>query len=82
MQAAIYCYLEQKGQSSYKVTNELAEDIIRFYKASFPLSTKLPTKRMIKGRMKQMYRTKGKDTVRKQLRLKADEIFELEEADY
>ena len=82
VQAAIYCYLEQKGQSSYKVTNELAEDILRFYKASFPLSTKLPTKRMIKGRMKQMYRTKGKDTVRKQLRLKEDEIFELEEADY
>lgn len=82
MQAAIYCYLEQKGQSSYKVTNELVDNIISFYKNTFPLSTKLPTARMIKGRMKQMYRTKGKDIIRKQPRLKADEIFELEEADY
>lgn len=82
IQTAIYCYLEQKCQASYKITNELAEDIISFYKSIFPLSIKLPTARLIKSRMKQMYRTKGKDTIRKQPRLKADEIFELEEADY
>lgn len=82
IQAAIYCCLEQKSQSSYKITKELAEEIISFYKASFPLCTKLPTVRVVKSRMKQMYKTKGKDTIRKQLRTEEDEIFKLVKADY
>ena len=82
IQAAIYCYLKKEGQASYKVTDELAGNIIRFYKSAFPLSTKLPTVRMVKGRMKQMYRSKGKGSIRNELRLKTYNIFELEEADY
>lgn len=82
MQAVIYCYLQQKGQTCYKVTDTLTEEIITFYKESFPLSVKLPTKRQIKNKIKQMYKSKGSDTVRSELHVKETDIFELVKADY
>ena len=82
IQAAIFCYLEQKGKNSYKVTDALAEEIINFYKESFPLSVKLPTVRKIKGKLKQMYKTKGSDTIRNDLHTDVNDIFKLVKADY
>ncbi|MBQ7065291.1 MAG: DEAD/DEAH box helicase [Lachnospiraceae bacterium] len=82
IQAAIFCYLEQGGKSSYKVTDMLAEEIISFYKKSFPLSVKFPTVRQIKSKLKQMYKTKGSDTIRNELHTDANYIFKLVKADY
>ena len=82
IQAAIFCYLEQKGKNSYKVTDTLAEEIINFYKESFPLSVKLPTVRKIKSKLKQMYKTKGSDTIRNDLHTDVNDIFKLVKADY
>lgn len=82
IQSAIYCYLEQKCKGSYKITNDLAEEIQHFFKEAYPFSSKIPTVKVIKGRLKQMYKAKGKDTIKKELRIDTAEIFKLVKADY
>lgn len=82
LQVAVYCYLQQKYQATYKLTKELAEEIIAFYKKSYPQSTKLPTTRQVKSKLKMMYLPKGKDTIRGQLRISQDDIFKIVKPDY
>ena len=82
LQVVIYCYLQQKHQATYKMTKELAEEIIAFYSKSYPKSTKLPTIRQVKAKLKMMYLPKGKDAVKNQLHTDLNDIFKLINSDY
>lgn len=81
-QVCIFCYLEQQGQKSYKVTRELAEEIIDVFKKSFPMSKSVPTVRGLMKFMREMYQTKGADKIRTELRTSYDNVFKLVESDY
>lgn len=82
LQKVIYCYLEQKGVQSATVNKELKEDIQEYYGQVFPGTAKLPTVTSIGKKIKQMYKSKGKDRIDKQLRTNVEDIFTLVEPDY
>ena len=82
LQAVIYCYLEQKGVQSPKITKELKEDILEYYGQAFPNTAKLPTAVGIGKKIRQMYKSRGKDRIDRQLRTKVEDIFILVEPDY
>ena len=56
--------------------------MIAAYKKAFPSSKKLPTQRQVMSKLKQMYKPKGKDSIRNELYLKEDEIFKLIKSDF
>lgn len=81
-QVCIFCCLEQKGQKSYTITKELANEIIDVFKKSFPLSKKMPMVKGLMGFMREMYQTKGADKIRTELRTSYGDVFKLVESDY
>ena len=82
LQVVIYCLLTSRKQTCYKLTDSLVDEVIAVYKKAFPLSKKIPTERQVKTKLKQMYKPKGKDSIRNELYLKEDEIFKLVESDF
>ncbi len=82
LQAVIYCYLEQKGGQSATVTKGLKEDIQKYYGQVFPDTAKPPTVISIGKKIKQMYKSKGKDRIDRQLRTNMKDIFTLVKPDY
>ena len=82
LQVVIYCLLTTRKQTCYKLTKQLTEDVIASYKKAFPSSKKLPTQRQVMSKLKQMYKPKGKDSIRNELYLKEDEIFKLIKSDF
>ena len=80
-QTAIYYCLKEKGQVSYSVTKNLAEEIIAFYKKAYPKDTKAPTVGAINKMVRKMYKSKGKD-IRNILRTEENEILKLVTSDY
>ena len=68
LQASIYCYLQSKGQKTYKVTSDLLEEILLFYVDTYPSLTKYPSCTKIKKLLYKMYHSKGNDTIRNQLK--------------
>lgn len=82
LQVVIYCLLTTRKQTCYKLTKQLTEDVIAAYKKAFPSSKKLPTQRQVMSKLKQMYKPKGKDSIRNELYLKEDEIFKLIKSDF
>lgn len=75
----------QKEQKCYTITDNLAEDIIQFYKEAFPLSTKIPTSRQVKRQLKMMYKPKVNNRtyiIKNELYTDRNDIFKLIEADY
>lgn len=81
-QLAIFCYLKQRGQDTYKITAELVEEIVEFYKEAFPMSRDIPSARSIRLKLREMYQTKGADKIRKDLRKQREDIFKLVESDF
>lgn len=82
LQVVIYCLLTSRKQTCYKLTDTLAEEVIAAYKKAFPSSKKAPTERQVKMKLKQMYKPKGKDSIRNELYLKEDEIFKMIKSDF
>ena len=86
LQVAIYCYLTQKGCGCYNVTDALAGEILAFYKKVYPMETKVFRAKnpegSVKRLVKRMYKSKGKDVIRNQLRTDEKDIFSIEESDY
>ena len=82
LQVVIYDYLKEKNQSSYVVNDMLANEIIRAYKDKFPLVVKVPTERMVKNKLNQMFKTKDKKSIKNELRLNVKDIFKIVKADY
>ena len=82
LQVVIYDYLKEKNQSSYVVNDMLANEIIRAYKDKFPLVVKVPTERMVKNKLKEMYKTKDKKSIKNELRLNVKDIFKIVKANY
>ena len=82
LQAVIYHYLEQKGVQSPKVTKELKGDIQEYYRQVFPDTAKPPTVMSIGKKIKQMYKSRGKDRIDRQLRTNMEDIFTLVKSDY
>ena len=86
LQVAIYCYLTQKGCGCYNVTDALAGEILAFYKKVYPMETKVFRAKnpegSVKKLIKRMYKSKGKDVIRNQLRTDEKDIFSIEESDY
>ena len=82
LQVVIYDYLKEKNQFSYVVNDMLANEIIRAYKDKFPLVVKVPTERMVKNKLNQMFKTKDKKSIKNELRLNVKDIFKIVKADY
>lgn len=82
LQVVIYDYLKEKNQSSYVVNDMLANEIIRAYKDKFPLVVKVPTERMVKNKLNQMFKTKDKKSIKNELRLNVKDIFKIVKANY
>ena len=82
LQVVIYCLLTSRKQTCYKLNDTLAEEVIAAYKKAFPSSKKIPTERQVKMKLKQMYKPKGKDSIRNELYLKEDEIFKMIKSDF
>ena len=86
LQVAIYCYLKQKGCGCYTITDALAGEIIRFYKKTYPkeslsLNEKGAVTR-VKKMLKNMYKSKGADAIRSQLKTEEKDIFTIEKSDF
>lgn len=60
----------------------LANEIIRAYKDKFPLVVKVPTERMVKNKLNQMFKTKDKKSIKNELRLNVKDIFKIVKANY
>ena len=82
LQVVIYDCLKEKNQSSYVVNDTLANEIIRAYKDKFPLVVKVPTERMVKNKLNQMFKTKDKKSIKNELRLNVKDIFKIVKANY
>ncbi|MCM1235821.1 MAG: DEAD/DEAH box helicase, partial [Ruminococcus flavefaciens] len=82
LQVVIYNYLEQKGVQSPKITPQLEGDILEYYKQSFPNIVKFPTKKKVGNKITQMYKSRGKGRIDKELRTSEDDIFNLVTPDY
>lgn len=82
LQVVIYDYLKEKNQFSYVVNDMLANEIIRAYKDKFPLVVKVPTERMVKNKLNQMFKTKDKKSIKNELRLNVKDIFKIVKANY
>lgn len=82
LQVVIYDYLKKKNQSCYVVNDTLANEIIMEYKNKFPLGVKMPTERMVKNKLQQMYKIKDKKSIKNELRLNVNDIFKIVKADY
>lgn len=82
LQVVIYDYLTKKNQSCYVVNDTLVKEIIMEYKNKFPLGIKMPTERMVKAKIKQMYKIKDKKSIKNELRLNVNDIFKIVKADY
>ena len=67
---------------SPKITKELKEDILEYYGQAFPNTAKPPTAVGIGKKIRQMYKSRGKDRIDRQLRTKVEDIFILVEPDY
>ena len=86
LQVAVYCYLKQKGCGCYTITDALAGEIIRFYKEAYPkeslsLNEKGAVTR-VKKMLKNMYKSKGADVIRSQLKTDEKDIFTIEKSDF
>lgn len=82
LQAVIYCCLEQKGVQSPMVTKELEKDIQEYYGQVFADTAKLPTVKSIGNKVRQMYKSRGKNRIDKVLRTNMSDIFTLVKPDY
>lgn len=89
LQVAVYCYLQQKGHGSYKVTSALAKEIIAFHRKAFSSDKKAPqikdTPAMVKSvkrKMEKMYQSKGGEYIYNRLRTDENDIFKMVNADY
>lgn len=82
LQVVIYDYLTKKNQSCYVVNDTLVKEIIMEYKNKFPLGVKMPTERMVKAKIKQMYKIKDKKSIKNELRLNVNDIFKIVKLDY
>lgn len=82
LQAAIYCYLEQKGVQSPVITKQLKKEIQEYYRQSFPDMAKTPTERKIGEKLIRMYKSRGKDRIDRKLRTNMEDIFNLVASDY
>lgn len=82
LQVVIYDYLTKKNQSCYVVNDTLVKKIIMEYKNKFPLGVKMPTERMVKAKIKQMYKIKDKKSIKNELRLNVNDIFKIVKSDY
>jgi len=82
LQAAIYCYLEQKGVQSPMITKQLKKEVQEYYRQSFPDVAKLPTERKIGEKMTKMYKSRGKGRIDRKLRTNMEDIFNLVASDY
>lgn len=82
LQVVIYDYLTKKNQSCYVVNDTLVKEIIMEYKNKFPLEVKMPTERMVKAKIKQMYKIKDKKSIKNELRLNVNDIFKIVKSDY
>lgn len=82
LQVVIYDYLTKKNQSCYVVNDTLATEITMEYKNKFPLGVKMPTERMVKAKIKQMYKIKDKKSIKNELRLNVNDIFKIVKSDY
>lgn len=82
LQVVIYDYLTKKNQSCYVVNDALVKEIIMEYKNKFPLGVKMPTERMVKAKIKQMYKIKDKKSIKNELRLNVNDIFKIVKSDY
>ena len=80
LQAVIYCYMKQKGNTSYVVNEKLIQGIIALYKESYPLGA-VPTDGAVKHKIWLMYKKKDKKTVLNELRLDVKDIFKLVKSD-
>ena len=60
----------------------ITKEVIAAYKKAFPSSKKIPTERQVKMKLKQMYKPKGKDSIRNDLYLKEDEIFKMIKSEF
>lgn len=78
----IYSYLEQKGVQSPTVTKELNEEIQGYYEQVFHDTAKPPTVKCIGNKIRQMYKSRGKKRIDRQLRTNMDDIFALVKSDY
>ncbi len=82
LQAAIYCYLEQKGVQSPVITKQLKKEIQEYYRQSFPDVAKPPTEKKIREKITKMYKSRGKDRIDRKLRTNMEDIFNLVASDY
>lgn len=82
LQVVIYDYLTKKNQSCYVGNDTLVKEIIMEYKNKFPLGVKMPTERMVKAKIKQMYKIKDKKSIKNELRLNVNDIFKIVKSDY
>lgn len=86
LQVAIYCCLKQKGCGCYTITDALAEEIIGFYREAYPkeslsLNGKGAVAR-VKKMLRNMYKSKGANAIRNQLKTDEKDIFTIEKSDY
>lgn len=86
LQLVIYQYIKDrknvKNITSLTVNDKLAEQIITAYKEAYPLAVKIPTARVVKTKLKQMYKTKDSQSIKLEMRLNVYDIFKLVKADY
>jgi hypothetical protein len=94
MQVAIFCYINDKGQKTFSVTEELQQSIIEYYQEQFPLDKKGIGKRQVVIKINAMYKLhskvklKSKNKKNKQcnrmgeLRIDKRDIFEIVKSDY
>lgn len=86
LQVAVYCYLKQKGCGCYNVTDALAKEIFAFYKKVYPKQAEslneITAKKSIKKLIKRMYKPKGSNAIRNQLKTDEKDIFVIERSDY
>ena len=68
------------------MTDALAGEILAFYKKVYPMETKVFRAKnpegSVKKLIKRMYKSKGKEVIRNQLRTDEKDIFSIEESDY
>ena len=81
-QKAIYCYLQQRGQTSYTVNEALAKEIIGYYKSVYPLGVKVPKARAVVMKLNHMYKKKDKSSIKNEIRTNVDDIFKIVKSDY
>ena len=82
LQVVIYDYLKKKNKLCYVINETLVYEIIMEYKNKFSLAVKIPTERMIKAKIKQMYKIKDKKSIKNELRLNVNDIFKIVKPDY